>query len=55
MFYCLIRASRRLHHRMLKSILRSMIQFYDTNPLGRILRRFSVDVGICDETLPLTI
>ena len=55
MFYCLIRASRRLHHRMLKSILRSMIQFYDTNPLGRILSRFSVDVGICDETLPLTI
>ena len=54
-FYCLIRASRRLHHRMLKSVLRSKIQFYDTNPLGRILNRFSADVGICDETLPLTI
>ena len=54
-FYCLIRASRRLRHRMLKSVLRSMIQFYDSNPLGRILSRFSADVGICDVTLPLTI
>ena len=54
-FYFLIKASQRLHHQMLQSVLRAKIEFFDTNPLGRILNRFSADVGICDETLPLTI
>ena len=54
-FHFLIGASKRLHNRMLTSVLRSKIGFFDTNPLGRILNRFSADVGINDETLPLTI
>jgi len=54
-FYVLIEASQRLHHRMLQSVLRAKIEFFDTNPLGRILNRFSADVGITDETLPLTV
>ena len=40
---------------MLSTVLRAKIDFFDTNPLGRILNRFSSDVGTCDETLPLTI
>jgi len=53
--HLLIRASQRLHDRMLHSVLRAQISFFDTNPLGRILNRFSADVGISDESLPLTI
>jgi ABC-type multidrug transport system fused ATPase/permease subunit len=51
----LIGVSQRLHDQMLRSVLRSKIDFFDTTPLGRILNRFSADVGISDEILPLTI
>ncbi len=54
-FYGLIKASKKLHNLMLSSVLSAKIEFFDTNPVGRILNRFSADVGICDETLPLTI
>lgn len=54
-YHTLIHASKRLHNHMLRSVLRSKIEFYDTSPLGRILNRFSADVGICDERLTLTI
>mmetsp|Transcript_5398 Transcript_5398/g.7760 ORF Transcript_5398/g.7760 Transcript_5398/m.7760 type:complete len:152 (-) Transcript_5398:1206-1661(-) len=39
---------------MTQSVLRSKIEFFDTNPLGRILNRFSADIGITDELLPQT-
>ncbi|KAL7548136.1 hypothetical protein ACHAWF_011427 [Thalassiosira exigua] len=54
-FHVLIKASQRLHNQMLESVLRSKIVFFDTNPIGRILNRFSADTGVCDETLPLTV
>jgi len=54
-FFLFIKASQRLHHQMLQSVLRAKIEFFDTNPLGRVLNRFAADVGICDEALPLTI
>ena len=54
-FSLFIKASRRLHDDMLRSVLRARIEFFDTNPVGRILNRFSADVGISDEVLPLTI
>jgi ATP-binding cassette subfamily C (CFTR/MRP) protein 4 len=54
-FHLLIGVSQRLHDLMLRSVLRSNIAFFDTHPLGRILNRFSADVGISDEILPLTI
>jgi ATP-binding cassette subfamily C (CFTR/MRP) protein 4 len=40
---------------MLHAVLRAKIEFFDTSPMGRILNRFSADVGISDENLPLTI
>lgn len=47
-----ITASQRLHDRMAQSVLRAKIEFFDTNPLGRILNRFSADVGVADDQLP---
>lgn len=44
-----------MHDNMMKSILRAKIEFFDVNPIGRVLNRFSADVGITDELLPLTI
>lgn len=37
------------------SVIRSKIEFFDTNPLGRILNRFSADVGSNDDQLPTTL
>jgi ATP-binding cassette, subfamily C (CFTR/MRP), member 4 len=54
-FYFFNKASQRLHDKMTRSVLLSRILFFDTNPSGRILNRFSADVGIADEQLPLTL
>lgn len=50
-----IKASRKLHDRMTKAVLRAKISFYDTHPLGRVLNRFSADVGSNDDMLPQTL
>eukprot|EP00536_Pseudo-nitzschia_multiseries_P014610 jgi/Psemu1/215290/e_gw1.735.14.1 len=50
-----IKASRNLHNDMTKAVLRAKISFFDTNPMGRILNRFSADVGSNDDMLPHTL
>lgn len=45
-------ASKRLHSRMLASVLRAPLSFFDTTPIGRIISRFSRDVSVLDELLP---
>jgi ATP-binding cassette subfamily C (CFTR/MRP) protein 4 len=54
-FFVLVRASNRLHTKLLRAVMRAKIEFFDINPIGRILNRFSADTGISDEILPLTI
>ena len=50
-----IHASQKLHDEMTKAVLRTTIEFFDTNPSGRILNRFSADVGSNDDNLPGTL
>ena len=47
-----INSSKHLHNSMLSAILKAPVLFFDTNPVGRILNRFSRDIGIMDELLP---
>lgn len=46
-----LRAAKRLHDAMLRSILRAPMVFFHTNPLGRIINRFSKDLGDIDRNL----
>lgn len=48
-----LRGARRLHNGMLASVSRGAMSFFDTTPLGRILNRFSKDVDVVDQTLPM--
>ncbi|KAM7238072.1 hypothetical protein CapIbe_011030 [Capra ibex] len=52
-FYILVNSSRALHNKMLESVLRAPVLFFHRNPVGRILNRFSKDVGHMDDLLPL--
>ncbi|XP_032455220.1 multidrug resistance-associated protein 4 [Nasonia vitripennis] len=46
-------ASKNLHNTMFACLLRAPMRFFDVNPSGRILNRFSKDTGAVDETLPM--
>ncbi|XP_057665399.1 ATP-binding cassette sub-family C member 4-like isoform X1 [Diorhabda carinulata] len=45
-------ASKVLHNKMFSCILKAPIRFFDINPSGRILNRFTKDMGCVDELLP---
>lgn len=48
----LLNASKHLHNSMMSAVLKAPVLFFDTNPVGRIINRFSRDIGIMDELLP---
>ncbi|KAJ6216249.1 hypothetical protein RDWZM_007406 [Blomia tropicalis] len=52
-FTMCIYASVNLHNRIFYCLMRAPISFFDANPTGRILNRFTKDIGIIDEQLPL--
>lgn len=55
-FYCVcMRCSQRLHDFMFGALIRASMRFFDTNPSGRILNRFSKDIAAIDELLPKVI
>nr|XP_056714411.1 multidrug resistance-associated protein 1-like isoform X2 [Euleptes europaea] len=41
-------ASRALHHQMLDSVLHLPLQYFETNPVGQIINRFTKDMFIVD-------
>jgi len=51
-FWTCMRASMRLHDRMFRCISRATMRFFNTNTSGRVLNRFSKDMGAVDEVLP---
>ncbi|KAL1021945.1 hypothetical protein UPYG_G00020230 [Umbra pygmaea] len=54
MFNVLVKSAQALHNRMFNSILRTHVRFFDINPIGRVLNRFSKDIGQLDSALPWT-
>uniref|UniRef100_A0A667Z628 Multidrug resistance-associated protein 4 n=1 Tax=Myripristis murdjan TaxID=586833 RepID=A0A667Z628_9TELE len=50
----LVSSSQNLHNSMFNAVLRTPVHFFDVNPIGRILNRFSKDIGQLDSLLPIT-
>lgn len=46
--------AKKMHFEMLNCVIQAKIRFFDLNPIGRIMNRFSKDIGIIDEDLPNT-
>ncbi|KAJ3169411.1 Canalicular multispecific organic anion transporter 2 [Geranomyces variabilis] len=51
---CAMRASAELHRAMLRTVLRQPMSYFDANPVGRFITRFTMDLGMTDVTLPPT-
>ena len=47
-----VRASDFLHDRMVSSVFRAPMSFFDATPSGQLLSRFGKEIGIIDRTLP---
>ncbi|KAF3485182.1 hypothetical protein F2Q69_00053759 [Brassica cretica] len=46
-----LRAAKKLHDAMLNSIMRAPMLFFHTNPTGRVMNRFSKDIGDIDRNV----
>lgn len=47
-----INSSNNLHGLLTKNVLRLPMLFFETNPLGRVMNRFSRDIDLLDNTIP---
>ena len=54
-YICSVRSSYKLHNMILNSVISTKIRFFDLNPVGRLINRFSKDVAVLDEILPVTL
>lgn len=52
--FCTI-ASQNLHDTMFRALISTPMRFFNLNPSGRIMNRFSKDMGTADEALPKSI
>nr|XP_046238010.1 ATP-binding cassette sub-family C member 4-like isoform X2 [Scatophagus argus]XP_046238011.1 ATP-binding cassette sub-family C member 4-like isoform X2 [Scatophagus argus]XP_046238012.1 ATP-binding cassette sub-family C member 4-like isoform X2 [Scatophagus argus]XP_046238013.1 ATP-binding cassette sub-family C member 4-like isoform X2 [Scatophagus argus] len=53
-FHGLVRSAQTLHNSMFSAVIRTPVRFFDVNPIGRILNRFSKDTSQMDSILPIT-
>lgn len=51
-YYSAARASTILHKKCLRAVFRAPMSFFDTNPIGRVLSRFSQDLYALDVRIP---
>ncbi|KAL4450427.1 hypothetical protein ABPG74_019325 [Tetrahymena malaccensis] len=47
-------SNKNIHENMIKSLVRATVLFFDTTPSGRILNKFSSDLGILDQQITRT-
>ncbi|KAI1307616.1 ATP-binding cassette sub-family C member 4 [Halotydeus destructor] len=52
LFYSCFKSSVNLHDSSFRRCLRAPLTFFETNPVGRILNRFTRDIGQIDQALP---
>jgi ABC-type multidrug transport system fused ATPase/permease subunit len=48
-------ATRNLHNKMLYSVMRANLRFFDSTPTGRIVNRFTKDVEATEESIPSSV
>ena len=53
-FELVVEANKNLHNLALVGVLKSPMRFFNTNSVGRIMNRFSQDLGRADNLLPVT-
>lgn len=51
-YWTLLKASEKLHNKMVLSVIKAPLLYFDKTPVGRILNRFSKDIGNIDDVLP---
>ncbi|KAG3212917.1 Multidrug resistance-associated protein 1 [Phytophthora cactorum] len=49
--YAGLSASKQMHYRLLRHVIKGTMRFFDTTPVGRILNRFSNDMNTIDQKL----
>ncbi|XP_055308206.1 ATP-binding cassette sub-family C member 2-like, partial [Sitodiplosis mosellana] len=50
-----VHSAKVMQDRLLRNVLRWPMELFDTTPVGRVLNRFSKDVDLVDNTLPMCI
>nr|QUF59452.1 ATP-binding cassette transporter Abcc1-7 [Brachionus angularis] len=50
-----IKATKSLHERLLDSVLKGNLRFFETTPIGRIVNRFTKDVEATEDSIPYSI
>lgn len=54
-YFATLEASKALHNMLIHHVLNLPMAFFDTNPSGRVVNRFSRDVEIMDSVLPASV
>ena len=53
-FFSAVHASTHIHDATTLRVMRAPLSFFHTNPVGRMLNRFSRDLGVIDDLLPFS-